>query len=122
MRPRRTSLIRAALVACALLVALPAGAGATTLYGTVGPGYDISLKTAAGRKVTSVRAGVAYTIVVRDRSSAHNFRLAGPGVLRTTTVPEVVTRTWKVTFRVGKYGYICSPHSLAMMGTFIARA
>ena len=39
------------------------------------PGFTISLKTLAGRKVTRLRPG-AYTLTVRDRSKNHNARRA----------------------------------------------
>ena len=48
----------------------------STLNLTVGPGFTISLRTRAGQKVTVLRPG-SYTVVARDRSSAHNARLRG---------------------------------------------
>ena len=50
----------------------------STLNLTVGPGFTISLRTRAGKKVTVLRPG-SYTVVARDRSSAHNARLRGAG-------------------------------------------
>ena len=49
-----------------------------TLTATVGPGATI-LRTSRGARVTRLKAG-RYRIVVRDRSSMHNFHLSGPGV------------------------------------------
>ena len=49
------------------------GASATTLNGSVGPGFDISLDGTDG-----ITAG-DYTLVVNDQSTAHNFHLTGPG-------------------------------------------
>ncbi len=45
----------------------------TTLNGSVGPGFDISIEGADG-----LSPG-AYTLVVNDQSSAHNFHLTGTG-------------------------------------------
>lgn len=96
-----------------------AAAAPVVLYANVGPGYVISLKSAGGVPIKSVRAGRAYTIVVRDQSKIHNFRLGGPGVNRSTTVAFVGTVRWSVTFRAGTYGYVCNPHS-SMNGRFKA--
>ena len=46
--------------------------GGTTLNGSVGPGFDISLDGTDG-----LTAG-SYTLVVNDQSGAHNFHLTGP--------------------------------------------
>jgi plastocyanin len=92
-----------------------------TLRGTVGPTPTISLRTSAGRKVASVRAG-RYRIVVRDRSRMHNFHLTGRGVNKRTAVRFVGTATWVVTFRRGQtYRYVCDPHRQRMKGSFRAR-
>jgi plastocyanin len=76
---------------------------------TVGPGFAISLRTSAGRKVTTLRPG-AYTFVVRDRSAAHNARLRGAGATRSTGVGFVGTRTWRVVLRKGTLVVQCDPH------------
>jgi plastocyanin len=89
----------------------------TRLTATVGPGFTISLRTAAGRRVTRLRAG-RYRIVVRDRSSRHNFHLRGPGVNKRTAVGFRGTRTWSVTFRRGTYRFVCDPHARRMRGSF----
>ena len=91
------------------------------LVATVGPGFTISLRTGAGARVRSVRAGV-YRIVVRDRSAAHNFHLVGPGVNRKTRVGFRGTVTWTVRFQRGKtYRFVCDPHAAGMRGTVRAR-
>ena len=46
--------------------------GGTTLNGSVGPGFDISLDGTDG-----LTAG-SYTIAVNDQSDQHNFHLTGP--------------------------------------------
>ena len=117
---KRASLLLA--VVCAALGFAPAATPATPkLIATVGPGETITLTTAAGAKVRSVRAGT-YTIVVRDRSSDHNFRLSGPGASRTTAVGFTGTTTWRnVKFTRGKtYLYVCDPHADDMRGSFKA--
>ena len=110
------------LAASAALALAPAAAPATPkLIATVGPGESITLTTASGAKVRSLRAGT-YTIVVRDRSAEHNFRLSGPGANRTTAVGFTGTTTWRnVKFTRGKtYLYVCDPHADDMRGSFKA--
>jgi hypothetical protein len=112
---------RLALAALALAVAVtvPAGAQAkTVLKGTVGPTFFITLKTAGGKKVTTLKAGV-YAITVADKSSFHNFRLKGPGLNRMITgVTFVGTKTVTVRLRPGRYTYHCDPHVTLMRGSF----
>ncbi len=88
----------------------------TTLVATVGPGATIRL-TRNGRRISQVRRG-RYRIVVRDRSSMHNFHLTGPGVNKKTTVGFRGNRTWNVTLRVGRYRFVCDPHAKQMRGSF----
>lgn len=88
------------------------------LTGTVGPGFTISLRTLAGKLVTSLKAGL-YTITIRDRSRIHNFHLTGPGVSKKTGVAFIGTVTWSVRLQKGKtYRFVCDPHKLAMKGSF----
>ena len=98
----------------------PTSPQATRLVATVGPGATISLRTAAGARVRALRAGT-YTVLVRDRSRVHNFRLTGRGVRRATGVAFVGTRTWRVTFHPGTYRFLCDPHARAMRGSFRVR-
>jgi plastocyanin len=102
--------ITAALLAPSAIAATP------TLNGTVGPGFTITL-TKAGAKVTKLKAG-SYVIKIADKSSIHNFNLKGPGVSKSTTVPQTGTVTWKVTLKKGKYTYVCDPHAPFMKGSF----
>jgi hypothetical protein len=118
---RRFRLILAAAVATVALLA-PATANARTFCGTVGPNATITLKTkcVGGVRVRTVRAGL-HTFVIRDRSSAHNFRLLVRGrVLRATTVPFIGRRVWRnVRIRAARtYVYDCRPHLSFMRGTF----
>jgi plastocyanin len=101
--------------ALALMLAAPASS-ATTLTGTVGPGFTISL-TAGGKKVTKLTAGT-YTIKVSDKSNIHNFHLTGPGVAKTTSVGGTGSQTWTVKLKKGKYHYQCDPHQSFMFGNF----
>jgi plastocyanin len=89
-----------------------------TLTATVGPGATISLRTSRGARVTRLRAG-RYRIVVRDRSSMHNFHLLGLGVNKRTGVVFRGTTTWTVSFRKGRiYRFRCDPHAARMRGSF----
>lgn len=70
------------------------------LLATVGPKATISLRNAAGVLLRSVKAGT-YSVVVRDRSTAHNFHLVGKGVNRKSGVATVATTTWTVKLQAG---------------------
>jgi len=94
-----------------------ATASGTTLDASVGPGFDISLKTADGADVSTLTAG-SYTIEVNDQSDIHNFHLSGPGVDESTGVSDTGTTTWKVTLEDGSYHFQCDPHSGQMNGDF----
>jgi len=117
----RKKVVLAAAIAT-LAVGLPvAEAAPAKLIATVGPGHTISLKTTSGAKVRIVKAGV-YSIVVRDRSEDHDFRLIGAGVNKATGVGSVGTTTWKVRLLRGKtYRFVCDPHVDEMFGSFRVR-
>ena len=83
---------------------------------TVGPGFTISLRTLAGKRVTVLRPG-AYTVVASDRSAIHNARLRGAGASRTTGVGFVGTKTWRVVLRNGTLTILCDPHASRMRTT-----
>ncbi|HJU47557.1 MAG TPA: hypothetical protein VJ689_05465, partial [Gaiellaceae bacterium] len=68
-----------ALVLGVVLATAVGGAAATTLDGSVGPGFTISGPTG------TLPPG-DYALVVSDQSSAHNFHLTGPGVNDSTGV------------------------------------
>lgn len=113
----------AALTLAALALTLPTAVQAATpkLVATVGPSFTISLKTAAGKNVSTLKPGT-YTITVRDRASIHDFRLQGPGVKRIfSSVAAVGTRTATVSLRAGKYRFLCQPHATVMHGAFTVR-
>jgi hypothetical protein len=113
-------LILAALVAVAVVATSAQGASLSgkTLKAKTGPGFTISLKTKAGKKVKTLRHG-KYTIKVADKSNIHNFHLKGPGVDKKTGVSFVGHKTWHVKFKKGKtYHFQCDIHFTTMHGKF----
>lgn len=121
-------MIRAAALAVCLLV-LAALLGATRgqagqaqntkLFGSVGPGFSITLRDAQGNAVTRVEPGT-YDIEVRDLADLHTFHLRGPGVDERTQVEFTGTVNWTVTFQNGEYTFLCDVHPLDMRGTFVS--
>ncbi len=120
MRIRMRHVVTAAVAASALAVPSVAEAATRTLRATVGPDETITLTTATGKRVRTLRAGV-YRIVIRDRSDDHNFHLRGRGLNRTTGVDFVGTTTIRVRLRRGIYRFVCDPHSSFMKGSFRVR-
>jgi hypothetical protein len=97
----------------AATTAAPGGGSGTTLTGTVGPGFDISLDGTDGLAAGEV------TITVEDLSPAHNFHLTGPGgVDVSTSVGDEGEETFEVTLEPGEYTFLCDPHASTMRGTF----
>jgi plastocyanin len=90
--------------------------GGTSLQGSVGPGFDISL-TLDGQAVTSLTPGT-YTLTVDDEADIHNFHLTGPGVDVSTGVSEKGTKTFTITLKDGSYHFQCDPHASSMKGDF----
>jgi plastocyanin len=120
MTIRHTAPILFLLAGALLLLAGPAPAAhrdATTLHAKVGPGYTISLTNDDGSPVKNLQPG-AYTILVDDESSIHDFHLTGPGVDEATDIEGTGTTTWNVTFTNGTYTFVCDAHSTTMKGTF----
>jgi hypothetical protein len=115
----KVSLAAAAALA---LMGAPADAARTPLLnGTVGPSATISLKTAAGKRVTVLRPGL-YRIRVTDRAADHNFHVRGPGVNRQITgVAFTGTKAVTVRLKRGRYTFVCDPHSFDMRGSFRVR-
>ena len=107
---RRITLSAVAIVT-GLAVSSPtfAAADAKRLTGTDGPGFTITMSK------KTVKAGT-YKIVIRDRSSIHNFHLTGPGVNKKTSVSAVRTTTWTVKLKKGTYKFVCDPHRSIMHG------
>ena len=78
--------------------------GGTTLNGSVGPGFDISLDGTDG-----LTAG-SYTLVVNDQSDQHNFHLTGPGgVDVSTTVEETGEKSFDIELRPGSTSSSATP-------------
>jgi hypothetical protein len=87
---------------------------------TSGPGQQIGVYYADGRRMTRIPPGT-YTIQVHDLSTTHDFHLTGPGgVDRRTDVGEIEHPIWTVTFRAGTYTFKCDVHA-SMKGTFVPR-
>ena len=103
--------LSAALIAPAALAATP------KLVGIDGPDTTLTL-TKGGAKVSHLKAG-AYTFVIKDKSSSHNFHLIGPGVNTKTSVAATGTTTWPLRLKKGTYRYICDPHASFMKGSFM---
>jgi plastocyanin len=101
--------LTAIAVSLAFASASFSAAKASTLTGTVGPGFTISMSK------KTVKAG-AYTITIHDRASIHDFHLTGSGVNKVTSVSGVGTTTWKVTLKKGTYTFVCDPHHTIMHG------
>ena len=117
----RRLLLPLALLAVTLVAATGGNARSTAapkLVGVVGPGFTITLKTAAGKAVKTLTHGT-YTIAVQDKASIHNFHLIGPGVNKATSVSATGNQTWTVKFKPGKYTYQCDPHAaVGLKATF----
>ena len=86
--------------------------GGTTLNGSVGPGFDISLDGTDG-----LTAG-SYTLIVNDQSDQHNFHLTGPGVDVSTEVSETGEKSFDIELQAGEYKFVCDPHASQMNGSF----
>ena len=108
------SLAALAVAGIGIAIAAPSP---TTLFGSVGPGFSITLRDAQGSAVTRVEPG-EFELEVDDRSEEHNFHLSGPGVDVSTDVAAVGKQTFEVTLANGRYTFVCDPHSLQMRGAF----
>lgn len=111
-------------VGCAALVigGFASASGSTKLVGTVGPGFTISLKNTAGKRVTTLEHG-RYAFVVGDRSSIHNFTVKGPGIANRTITGTgfVGTKTAVLTLKPGKYTLYCTIHPTTVRTTLTVR-
>src|SRR5439155_1215229 len=97
-------------------VVLPGSAAADNpkLFGSVGPGFTISLEDASGNPVKHVDAGT-YDVVVQDLAAEHDFHLFGPGVDKSTD--GEFTGTVTVTLKKGVLRFRCDPHATLMHGS-----
>jgi hypothetical protein len=71
----------------------------TVLAGSIGPGAKFALSPSSG-----LSAG-RFRIKVSDRSATDGFRLAGPGVTRSTGAKFKGSATWSLTLKAGKYTF-----------------
>jgi plastocyanin len=115
--------LAATAVALAITSAGLSRPAATTLKGTVGPGFTIKL-TKGGKKVTSLKAGT-YKFAVSDKSSAHNFTLerekGGKIEKHLAGTGFTGNKTTTVKLGKGKWKYYCSVHEDAMHGFFTVK-
>jgi hypothetical protein len=72
------------------------------LNGKVGPKVTISIKTASGAAVKTLKAG-SYKVAVRDATKKDNFHLTGPGVNKKTGVKFRGAVTWTLKLKAGKH-------------------
>lgn len=96
---------------------LPVTLPGSTLRGSVGPGFEISLSTEDGQAVETLAPG-SYTLEVDDQSDIHNFHLTGTGVDVTTDVAAEGVEAFEVTLEAGTYKFVCDPHASSMNGSF----
>ncbi len=89
----------------------------STLQGSVGPGYEISLSTPDGQSISTLAPG-SYTIEVDDMASNHNFHLTGPGDVDVSTdVGGEGTETFEIEVQPGSYSFVCDVHP-SISGSF----
>jgi plastocyanin len=118
--------VRKSLVVVLLTIAPFAGAmnafghaaNATTLNGSDGPGFTITLKH-NGKLVKTMKTG-SYKFVISDKSSIHGFSLDGPhGFAKDfTAIPFTGSKTFTLRLKAGKYKYYCPNHESTMFGHF----
>jgi hypothetical protein len=122
-------LLVAAVSVVALLAVAPLAdpADNPVLIATVGTndGFDIGLADANGAPVVRTPPGT-YTILVRDRSTLHNFHMASnedPSVDFRTELDFVGETSFTVTLKDRvRYAYACEPHWQTMNGAFFVGA
>ena len=111
------------VTAVAALVAAgsPSAMTVPKLFGTVGPGFTITLKDAKGKKVTKLKPG-KYSFVVSDKASIHTFVLeqekGGKFEKEITGVSFTGKKTVTINLTKGKWKYYCKPHEPSMFGFF----
>jgi hypothetical protein len=110
------------LLAAALLamLALPVGASGSPIVPQLTANVtakSITLVDANGKRVRVLQPNT-YRIVVRDRTTAQNFHLVGPGLNSKTKVAGKATTTWRLYLKPGSYSYR-SDRNTRLRGTFI---
>jgi hypothetical protein len=94
-------------IAAATAPAVQSATALPTIKGTVGPGMTITVsrhRAPAGR----------YRLVVRDKSTLHNWHILGPGVDKRTTVAGTGRTVWRVRLTTGLYRIRCDVHRSTM--------
>jgi hypothetical protein len=110
------------LLAAALLavLALPVGAGGSPIVPQLNAkvtATSITLVDANGKRVRVLQPNT-YRIVVRDRTTAQNFHLVGPGLNNKTKIAGKATTTWRLYLKLGSYSYR-SDRNTRLRGTFV---
>ena len=104
-----TSILAALALAASTFGATNTNVSTSTLTGTVGPGFTITMNK------KTVKAGT-YTITIHDQASIHDFHLTGSGVNKATSVSGTGTTKWTVKLKKGTYHFVCDPHRTIMHG------
>ena len=89
------------------------------LFGSVGPGKTITLKTRAGKRVRELKAGT-YHLQVVDLSARSNFHMLGRGVDLATPVRKKGSYGWSVKLVKGTYRFFSDPQRTKLRGSFKA--
>jgi hypothetical protein len=92
-------------------------AAAKTVNGTVGPGFTIGT-TMQGKKVTKLKAGTAYRVVIRPRGHSRlpPKRARLNRVL--TSVEFTGTKSFVLRLKKRSYRFVWDPHSGIMHSSF----
>ena len=90
-------------------------ADGTTVVGSVGPGFSISLRDSSGAPVRNLDPG-AYSVQVHDQATVHSFHLVGPGVDQATEIETISDPVWAVTLAAGTYTFYCDAHPEQLRG------
>jgi len=93
----------------------PPPTGTTTRLVLTVTSQAVTLKTAAGKAVKSLKTGRAV-VSVRDRSATRGAKLSGAGVSRTTGVKFVGTATWNVKLTKGTLVYTSDARKPVLRG------
>ena len=102
----------------ALVVAAPGGSKSVpALFGKVGPGKTISLKTRAGKPVRTLKAGT-YHLQVVDLTKRSNFHMLGRGVNLATPVRKKGSYGWSLRVTRGTYRFFSDPQRKRLKGSF----
>ncbi|MDQ3067045.1 MAG: hypothetical protein M3R12_07830 [Actinomycetota bacterium] len=88
------------------------------LLATVGPNNTIALRSTGGATLKRVKAGT-YSIVVNDRSKAHNFHLVGLGVNRKSGLATIGAVTWKVKLSAGTLRFFSDRSPKTVKGSVV---